>query len=303
MNYLMERDTAAHDLAEVRKLIDSMNSLVNQQQQQQQKQQQEYQLKQQQELELKQKQQHQQQQQQQQQQRHEPTMPSISSTSSNEYPCKQNTKSATATASNSTGTTQASPSSPTTTVAAQQQQNQVQASVSNKLPPFTQDNAAAFLAAMAAAAAASQQQNTQTPSRNATINTKTNSPTQDQSNQQQQKQQPTLPVNGIVIEVNHLFFNKTLYFQLSLDATIEPLVTWLRLSFNDSSVSGMVLQYKGADGLWKCLLNRDDSLKRVLNQSFKSNTTLLQMRVPREQDLLSSGYTDRRLLALTKPSV
>lgn len=39
------------------------------------------------------------------------------------------------------------------------------------------------------------------------------------------------------------------------DATIEPLVTGLRLSFNDNSISGMVLQYKGFDGLWKCLLN------------------------------------------------
>lgn len=48
----------------------------------------------------------------------------------------------------------------------------------------------------------------------------------------------------------------------------------------------MVLQYKGFDGLWKCLLNRDDSLKRVLKQSLK-NHTMLQMRVPREQDLLS----------------
>lgn len=52
------------------------------------------------------------------------------------------------------------------------------------------------------------------------------------------------------------------YFYFSLcnikivDATIEPLVAWLRLSFNDSSISGMVLQYKGVDGLWKCLLNR-----------------------------------------------
>lgn len=70
------------------------------------------------------------------------------------------------------------------------------------------------------------------------------------------------------------------------DATIEPLVAWLKLSFQDNSISGMVLQYKGFDGLWKCLLNRDDSLKRVLKQSLK-NHTMLQMRVPREQDLLS----------------
>ncbi|KAL0136892.1 hypothetical protein V8B55DRAFT_1590735 [Mucor lusitanicus] len=106
------------------------------------------------------------------------------------------------------------------------------------------------------------------------------------------------PPNGVIIEVNHLSFIRTLYFQLSPDATIEPLVAWLKLSFQDNSISGMVLQYKGFDGLWKCLLNRDDSLKRVLKQSLK-NHTMLQMRVPREQDLLSSGYTDKRLLALT----
>lgn len=39
------------------------------------------------------------------------------------------------------------------------------------------------------------------------------------------------------------------------DATIEPLIAWLKLSFQDNSISGMVLQYKGFDGLWKCLLN------------------------------------------------
>ncbi|KAI9033808.1 hypothetical protein CLU79DRAFT_725538 [Phycomyces nitens] len=111
-----------------------------------------------------------------------------------------------------------------------------------------------------------------------------------------------IPTAGIIVEVNHLLFNRTSYFQLAPDATIEPLIAWLRLSFTDHSISGMVLQYKGFDGLWKCLLNRDDSLKRILKQSLKA-TSMLQMRVPREQDLLSSGYTDRRLLALTKPSV
>ncbi|KAI9004879.1 hypothetical protein CLU79DRAFT_782179 [Phycomyces nitens] len=116
-----------------------------------------------------------------------------------------------------------------------------------------------------------------------------------------QPPQPTaLPTNGTIVEVTHLLFNRTLYFQLTPDATIEPLITWLRVSFNDHSISGMVLQYKGFDGLWKCLLNRDDSLKRILKQSLKG-PSMLQMRVPREEDLLSSGYTDRRLLALTKP--
>ncbi|KAI8881438.1 hypothetical protein K501DRAFT_253137 [Backusella circina FSU 941] len=111
----------------------------------------------------------------------------------------------------------------------------------------------------------------------------------------------SLPQPGVIVEVTHLTFTRTLYFQLSPDATIEPMVGWLRLSFQDAAISGMVLQYKGFDGLWKCLLNRDDSLRRILKQSMKGNT-MLQMRVPREQDLLSSGYTDRRLLALTKPA-
>ncbi|KAI7899190.1 uncharacterized protein BX663DRAFT_521743 [Cokeromyces recurvatus] len=125
----------------------------------------------------------------------------------------------------------------------------------------------------------------------------------------QQKQiandQPTMQLpmtNGVIIEVTHLGFTRTLYFQLSLETTIEPLIAWLRLSFWDNSISGMVLQYKGFDGLWKCLLNRDDSLKRILKQSLKNNV-ILQMRVPREQDLLSSGYTDKRLLVLTSKMI
>lgn len=105
-------------------------------------------------------------------------------------------------------------------------------------------------------------------------------------------------------------FIKRAYFCYIADATIEPLVAWLKLSFGDSSISGMVLQYKGFDGLWKCLLNSmwlllllfmdscitnvffyvgDDSLKRVLKQSLKNNA-MLQMRVPREQDLLSVSF-------------
>lgn len=64
------------------------------------------------------------------------------------------------------------------------------------------------------------------------------------------------------------------------------MIAWLRLSYQDAAISGMVLQYKGFDGLWKCLLNRDDSLRRILKQNMKGNS-MLQMRVPREQDLLS----------------
>jgi hypothetical protein len=47
-----------------------------------------------------------------------------------------------------------------------------------------------------------------------------------------------------------------IYIHTIEDATIEPMIAWLRLSFGDSAISGMVLQYKGFDGLWKCLLNR-----------------------------------------------
>lgn len=87
------------------------------------------------------------------------------------------------------------------------------------------------------------------------------------------------PQAGVIIEVTHLSYNRTLYFQLTRklsclyyflglmlkkvvsfyleDATIEPMIAWLRLSFTDSAISGMVLQYKGFDGLWKCLLNRE----------------------------------------------
>ncbi|KAG2187191.1 hypothetical protein INT44_004863 [Umbelopsis vinacea] len=100
-----------------------------------------------------------------------------------------------------------------------------------------------------------------------------------------------LPGNTIIIEVAHNI--------LDPEATIEPLISWLRVSFADPSISGMVLQYKGFDGLWKCLLNRDDSLKRILKQALKAGS-MMQMRVPRAQDLLSSGYSDKRLLDLTK---
>ncbi|KAG1474367.1 hypothetical protein G6F56_000403 [Rhizopus delemar] len=97
---------------------------------------------------------------------------------------------------------------------------------------------------------------------------------------------PELPPTGVITEVTHLTSSRTLFFQLAQDATIDPLIIWLRLSFQDPYISGMVLQYKGLDGLWKCLLNRDDSLRRVIKQTLKNNM-MLQMRVPREEDLLS----------------
>jgi hypothetical protein len=69
-------------------------------------------------------------------------------------------------------------------------------------------------------------------------------------------------------------------------ATIELLVTWLKLSFQSNLTSGMVLQFKGFNGLWRYLLNRYNPLKRVLKQSLK-NYTIFQMKVSREQNLLS----------------
>ncbi|CAO3681910.1 unnamed protein product [Umbelopsis ramanniana] len=65
----------------------------------------------------------------------------------------------------------------------------------------------------------------------------------------------SLPGNTVIIEVTHNILNRTLYFSLIPEATIEPLISWLRVSFADLAISGMVLQYKGFDGLWKCLLN------------------------------------------------
>ncbi|ORX54524.1 hypothetical protein DM01DRAFT_1335660 [Hesseltinella vesiculosa] len=106
----------------------------------------------------------------------------------------------------------------------------------------------------------------------------------------------------MLLDICHLVLGRTLYVEIqTVNATIEPLVAWLQNSFNDSSISGMVLQYKGMDGLWKCLLNRDDSLNRMLKQAMKKNVPMLYMRIPRQEELLSSGYKDRRLLALAKP--
>jgi len=113
--------------------------------------------------------------------------------------------------------------------------------------------------------------------------TMTNTSMADTSNPLYNMSQLTTPLNAIIVEVNHLVFNRTLFFSLTrkvtltylsaqvtfsthtkffflflltADATIEPLITWLRLSFDDPNISGMVLQYKGQDSLWKCLLNR-----------------------------------------------
>ncbi|KAI9278590.1 hypothetical protein BDA99DRAFT_10541 [Phascolomyces articulosus] len=211
-----------------------------------------------------------------QQQQQQQSTPQTTTTTTSVPPATNTTTTATTSADR-----QSTPSYPTSSQPPQQQ------SPSNSLP---QDTAALMAAAAAAAAAASS--STSTPSIPATATTGgAPATTTSQTNASSapapdtySAQQP--PANGIVVQVDHLMFNRTLYFQLAPDATIEPLITGLRLSFNDNSISGMVLQYKGFDGLWKCLLNRDDSLKRILKQGFKSQT-MLQMRVPREQDLLS----------------
>ncbi|KAI9499288.1 hypothetical protein BDB00DRAFT_227769 [Zychaea mexicana] len=153
--------------------------------------------------------------------------------------------------------------------------------------------AAPTSAAAAAAAAASPTTTTPAPATGTTTTT-TATPQTTPSAPPNDPYSAQPPANGIVVQVDHLMYNRVLYFQLSPDATIEPLITGLRLSFHDTSISGMVLQYKGFDGLWKCLLNRDDSLKRILKQGFKSQT-MLQMRVPREQDLLSVRNKTREL--------
>ncbi|KAI8642616.1 hypothetical protein BD408DRAFT_416227 [Parasitella parasitica] len=277
MNFAMDRATeaAANDLAEVRKLIEGMNALVNSQQQQQQHQQQ-LQMQQQQQLELEkqnkllleQQQQRQQQLLLQQQQQHQlfqqQQLLQQAQQQQQQQPAhliNSNTNSTQGWPSQSTPQNDGSAERPQSFSPQQTHQQQQQ-----------------------------QQQQQQTQQADATA--------QVQANNTKTAATAQAPPSGVIIEVNHLGFTRTLYFQLSPDATIEPLIAWLKLSFQDNSISGMVLQYKGFDGLWKCLLNRDDSLKRVLKQSLK-NQTMLQIRVPREQDLLSSGYTDKRLLALT----
>ncbi|GAA5815257.1 hypothetical protein MFLAVUS_008763 [Mucor flavus] len=269
MNYLvMDRasEAAANDLAEVRKLIEGMNALVNSQMQQQQQQLQhvEYPNA----------------MQQQQQQDAAALMATIAAVAQqNNHNPQPNPP-----VSTNTHTTTNTPT--TTTVATTPSINNNTLSTPEQSPqPTTALNT----------------NNTDTPS-TATASPTANAETNASTSQQAETQiySNPAPQAGVIIEVTHLSYNRTLYFQLTQDATIEPMIAWLRLSFTDSAISGMVLQYKGFDGLWKCLLNRDDSLRRILKQSMKGNT-MLQMRVPREQDLLSSGYTDRRLLALTKP--
>ncbi|KAG2210100.1 hypothetical protein INT46_010305 [Mucor plumbeus] len=282
MNYLvMDRasEAAANDLAEVRKLIEGMNALVNSQIQQQQAQQQAQQA------------------QQQQLQVQFPEYPSHNQQQQQEAALMVATLAA---------------------VNQQQQQQQQQHYLNTSTPtPLSNTNVDNQYNSnqqeqpnnVVVEAAQQQHQPKQEPSittekaKKAVKNTNSSLSTQQQTTEVAAPAAPVysepIPQAGVIVEVTHLTFNRVLFFQLAQDATIEPMIAWLRLSYQDAAISGMVLQYKGFDGLWKCLLNRDDSLRRILKQSMKGNT-ILQMRVPREQDLLSSGYTDRRLLALTK---
>ncbi|KAL7319584.1 hypothetical protein PS15m_002711 [Mucor circinelloides] len=277
MNYLvMDRasEAAANDLAEVRKLIEGMNALVNSQIQQQQQQAQQQQL----HLQFPEYPTHEQQQQQ------EAALMAATLAAATEHqhylnvsPSPSPSLSPQQTLNSTVDTSQLEQSNAVNEKAREESFNNTatepvkpqEASKSITPPPSTQQQTTDTAVASAASAA------------NAPIYS------------------APLPQAGVIVEVIHLTFNRVLYFQLAEDVTIEPMIAWLRLSYQDAAISGMVLQYKGFDGLWKCLLNRDDSLKRILKQSMKGNT-MLQMRVPREQDLLSSGYTDRRLLALTK---
>ncbi|KAG2199720.1 hypothetical protein INT47_012856 [Mucor saturninus] len=255
-------EAAANDLAEVRKLIEGMNALVNSQMQQQQ--------------------QHQLQHCEypnamQQQQDAAALMATIAAVAQqNNHNAQQSTLTSTTTTNNNNTMPPEQSPRPTSLTPATTNNTDTTANT----PPPTASTAAT--------------EEVKTPIATAETDA---SPTQQAETQVYSNPAPQA---GVIIEVTHLTYNRTLYFQLTQDATIEPMIAWLRLSFVDSAISGMVLQYKGFDGLWKCLLNRDDSLRRILKQSMKGNT-MLQMRVPREQDLLSSGYTDRRLLALTKP--
>ncbi|KAI8639290.1 hypothetical protein BD408DRAFT_446134 [Parasitella parasitica] len=268
MNYLVldrASEAAANDLAEVRKLIEGMNALVNSQIQQQQAQQQA---------------------QQHQLQVHFPEYPSH-----NEQQQQQEAALMAA------------------TLAAVSQQQQHYLSASSTSPSTSTDLSNTNVDINNQQEASAKPIIVTVPQKDVSSSTtdKVNKASTNTTSQQQKAEAaPVVPVYsepipqaGVIVEVTHLTFNRVLFFHLAQDATIEPMIAWLRLSYQDAAISGMVLQYKGFDGLWKCLLNRDDSLRRILKQSMKGNT-MLQMRVPREQDLLSSGYTDRRLLALTK---
>ncbi|ORE07458.1 hypothetical protein BCV72DRAFT_335194 [Rhizopus microsporus var. microsporus] len=282
MSFMMDRATeaAASDLAEVRKLIESMNALVSSQQQQQQQQQQL--LQKQKELQLQQQQQQQQQPQQppqqsqppQEQQQQQEEERNLTKEESKEAPLVHNQQ------------------LHQQSLHHHHQQQQPQETQLNPslMPQGTTQNWPANTNTQYAAPNFSHQNHV-----NTTTTTTHDAKTQNTSVPPMAQ---ALPTAGVIVEVSHITYSRTYYFQLSPEATIEPLIAWLRLTFQDPTISGMVLQYKGFDGLWKCLLNRDDSLKRVLKQNLKNNT-ILQMRVPCEQDLLSSGYTDKRLLALT----
>ncbi|CEP07737.1 hypothetical protein [Parasitella parasitica] len=271
MNYLvMDRasEAAANDLAEVRKLIEGMNALVNSQIQQQQAQQQAQQA-----------------------QQHQLQVQFREYLSHNEQQQQQ----------------EATLIAATLAAVSQQHQHYLNVSSASTSPMTDPSNTNASTSSQREKADESVTDTAQekiVSSHDAEKAEKANTNTTSQ--QHTTKAAPPVPIysgptpqTGVIVEVTHLTFNRVLYFQLAQDATIEPMLAWLRLSYQDVAISGMVLQYKGFDGLWKCLLNRDDSLRRILKQSMKGNT-MLQMRVPREQDLLSSGYTDRRLLALTK---
>ncbi|RCH94457.1 hypothetical protein CU097_013127 [Rhizopus azygosporus] len=267
----MDRATeaAASDLAEVRKLIESMNALVSSQQQQQQQQQQ-----------LLQKQKELQQQQQQPQQ--SPPPPPQQSPPPQEQQQQQQEE-------EERNLKEESKEAPLVhnqqlhqqSLHHQQQQPQETQLNPSLMPQGTTQNWPANTNTQYAAPTFSHQNHVNT--------TTTTTHDAKAQNTSVPPMAQALPTAGVIVEVSHITYT---------EATIEPLIAWLRLTFQDPTISGMVLQYKGFDGLWKCLLNRDDSLKRVLKQNLKNNT-ILQMRVPCEQDLLSSGYTDKRLLALT----
>ncbi|ORE19822.1 hypothetical protein BCV71DRAFT_95983 [Rhizopus microsporus] len=280
MSFMMDRATeaAASDLAEVRKLIESMNALVSSQQQQQQQQQQ-----------LLQKQKELQQQQQRQQQLQQSPPPPPQQSQSPQKQQEEEERNLTKEESKEAPLAHNQQLHQQSLHHHHQQQQQPQETQLNPslMPQGTTQNWSANTNTQYAAPTFSHVNTTTTTTHDAKAQN-TSVPPMAQA----------LPTAGVIVEVSHITYSRTYYFQLSPEATIEPLIAWLRLTFQDPTISGMVLQYKGFDGLWKCLLNRDDSLKRVLKQNLKNNT-ILQMRVPCEQDLLSSGYTDKRLLALT----
>ncbi|KAI7879926.1 hypothetical protein K492DRAFT_207889 [Lichtheimia hyalospora FSU 10163] len=90
------------------------------------------------------------------------------------------------------------------------------------------------------------------------------------------------PLTAVIIQVHHTVLNETLYFNLSVDVTLQAFVKGLQMSFNDNNISANLLHYKRLDGTWQCLINPSGGnyMRTMLNQAIDSKLAL-QMKVLR----------------------